>query len=280
LAEIGTNVEVGNITPLAVAAEKGADDAIGILLECGANPDNSGSSDRGPLYDALKSGNIEAVKLLVESGANVNGSDKMPKITPLHKAIKYKFLDAIELLIKHGADMYKEGYHEGSPFIYAVKNPPCEQILHFLYKCGVTMPKITFFSNSGLMYKDPGFYAAEIELQAIYKHIREAKLNILVDLLKEKNVIQEANPNSDIHISELQNSTDIKITPILLKQIRIDISDNLLDEKVFDDLSEEFNIKVSLSADMIKSSVLEGYDDAHQVTMGDMALMEAAENVV
>jgi uncharacterized protein len=91
------------ITPLMVAAKRGFDDIVEVLLDAGANPnakDSSSSLDEGrltALHLAAENGRASTCRILLEHAAD-------PNSTPLNYVCHSKSLAAVEQLLKHGAD--------------------------------------------------------------------------------------------------------------------------------------------------------------------------------
>jgi ankyrin repeat protein len=93
--------EVGDHTPLHLAAWSGHADAAEVLLAHGAKigaPDVCGWT---PLHTAAVRNHINVVKLLLAKGAEVNAKDRTGQ-TPLRLALKYRRPDIAELLRAHG----------------------------------------------------------------------------------------------------------------------------------------------------------------------------------
>ena len=89
--------------PLHLAAARGYEAAIMVLLEAGADPNARDIERRTPLHEAVKSGNVTAVNRLIECAAEVHYTDKEDK-TPLHHAASNGTVLIIEALSDWGAD--------------------------------------------------------------------------------------------------------------------------------------------------------------------------------
>jgi ankyrin repeat protein len=81
-----------------------------LLLTSGAepqksHPDHYGSSQGGPLYYAAWAGATDIVQLLIDAGADVNDSSAESAYTALHAAVRNGHLDVVEILLAHGANV-------------------------------------------------------------------------------------------------------------------------------------------------------------------------------
>ena len=89
-----------NLTPLHVAASRGQDEVIQLLLDYGA--DINGPSDVGewtPMVFAAYRGHFDAVRVLIKNGAGVTEADG----NPIHYAGQRKHKEICHLLVVHGA---------------------------------------------------------------------------------------------------------------------------------------------------------------------------------
>jgi ankyrin repeat protein len=96
------------LTPLMWAARSGAVDAMGTLLDGGADP---GVRDMAngwtPLFHAVHKGQAAAVRLLLERGVNPNTPARM--LRPLAMAAADRDPAIVRLLLAHGADPNARG---------------------------------------------------------------------------------------------------------------------------------------------------------------------------
>ena len=92
-------------TALFRAAERGIDQAVGLLLQAGADV-NRPSTRKGetPLMRAVNRGHESCVKLLLQAGADVNATCKQG-CTALFTAVEKHNHCLVELLINEGADV-------------------------------------------------------------------------------------------------------------------------------------------------------------------------------
>ncbi|ELR23194.1 uncharacterized protein ACA1_067780 [Acanthamoeba castellanii str. Neff] len=89
-------------TPLHLAAAKGHDSVVDVLLRMGAAVDPLDKDRVTPLHDAAMRGNVQCLRLLLAAQADPNHRD-VDGCTPLHKAANYGLANCVELLLAHGA---------------------------------------------------------------------------------------------------------------------------------------------------------------------------------
>lgn len=89
-------------TPLLTAANHGQAGAVDILLRAGADPCKCTDTGWSPLSIAAYKGHDEVVKLLLEEGAPTEEED--PTLSALLQAATKGLPETVELLLKHGAD--------------------------------------------------------------------------------------------------------------------------------------------------------------------------------
>ena len=68
-------MDVANIegdTVLHLAARRGANDILAVLLRKGANPDLKNKKSESPLHEAIRLKNVPAAQMLLRCGASVN----------------------------------------------------------------------------------------------------------------------------------------------------------------------------------------------------------------
>lgn len=89
-----------NLTPLHVAASRGKEQVIELLLDYGADVHGpTGEDTWTPVVFASYRGHIDAVRVLVEHGAGLTESDG----NPIHYAGQRKHKEICRLLVEHGA---------------------------------------------------------------------------------------------------------------------------------------------------------------------------------
>ena len=98
------NVVVNAETPLCVAAFVGSLECVSLLIEAGAQTDQSATDGATPLYAAAQNGHLEVVRFLVESGAKKDQSTTdAVGATPLYAAAENGHLEVVRFLIASGA---------------------------------------------------------------------------------------------------------------------------------------------------------------------------------
>jgi cytohesin len=90
--------------PLHIAARRGYDEMVRLLLESGADPNVTDERDKTPLHFAAQEGNIGALQVLLAGGARLNARDRAGN-TPLHDASVTGHLDVVKELMSAGADV-------------------------------------------------------------------------------------------------------------------------------------------------------------------------------
>jgi ankyrin repeat protein len=105
--------------PLHLAAEKGHNDVVKLLLEHKAEVDAKTESGETPLYLAAEKGHKDVAELLLSHGADVNAKDKNFGRTPLHEAAVFGHKDVVELLLAHGADINAKNKNGETPLRFA-----------------------------------------------------------------------------------------------------------------------------------------------------------------
>jgi uncharacterized protein len=92
-------------TPLGLAAFLGGPDAVRVLLEHGAAPDDDADNQFGirPVNAAAAAHDHETLRLLLEAGADPNARQQ-GGFTPLHSAAHTDDVELAKLLLAHGAD--------------------------------------------------------------------------------------------------------------------------------------------------------------------------------
>ena len=88
-------------TALKLAARKGLERCVEILLNHGADPNIPDNESYLPLHNAV--GNQDVVKLLINPTININ-SKTQEEETPLYLAVDHGSVDCAFILLEHGAD--------------------------------------------------------------------------------------------------------------------------------------------------------------------------------
>jgi ankyrin repeat protein len=103
-AAIGERTPEG-FTTLGLAAFLGGADAVRVLLEHGADPDDDAANPFGvrPVHAAAAAHDRETMRLLLEAGADANQRQR-GGFVPLHEAAHTDDVEMARLLLDHGAD--------------------------------------------------------------------------------------------------------------------------------------------------------------------------------
>ena len=121
LLEKGANLEsrgTNSRTPLAWAAYWGYDVVVGLLLEKGANLESQDTDSRTPLVLAACEGHDGVVGLLLEKGADLESQDTDSR-TPLVWAAYRGHAAVVGLLLEKGADLESRDMYLRTPLAWA-----------------------------------------------------------------------------------------------------------------------------------------------------------------
>jgi ankyrin repeat protein len=89
-----------NLTPVHVAASRGKEEVLRLLIDHGADVHGPSDADQWtPLVFAAYRGHVRAVKILIENGAGVTAADG----NPIHYAGQRKHKEICQILADHGA---------------------------------------------------------------------------------------------------------------------------------------------------------------------------------
>ncbi len=95
------------LTPLHLAAGYGHAGAVKLLLEAGASPRARSDSGTTPLYRAARSGSVPTMELLHAAGGGIN-EGTWDHWTPIFEAIEEEHVDAVRWLVQKGAKLNAE----------------------------------------------------------------------------------------------------------------------------------------------------------------------------
>ncbi len=113
LLELGANVQMREtrkgLSALKFALARGYEDVARLLLDHGADPNETDNLNRTPLIFAAGQGNIELVRLLLELGADPNIKDGYGN-APITVAEDTHHMEIRELLLEHGAQPVERFY--------------------------------------------------------------------------------------------------------------------------------------------------------------------------
>ena len=108
----------GNVTALELAAKRGYTNVVRTLLENGAKPESK-REQACLLHWAIKAGRTDTVMVLLDHGIDVNAriwlSNGIMVGTALQRASAAGQKDIVEILVSRGADINRRGGEYGSP---------------------------------------------------------------------------------------------------------------------------------------------------------------------
>eukprot|EP00729_Bicosta_minor_P007076 gene7076-biopygen14962 len=105
--------------PVLIAAQEGHINVVKLLLEHKADP-NQGMTDTGstPAFIAAQNGHVDVVKLLLEHNAEPNQATTDDGSTPVFIATQEGHFDAVKLLLEHKADPNQATTDDGSTPVF------------------------------------------------------------------------------------------------------------------------------------------------------------------
>lgn len=110
-------------SPLHLAAYSGNVEAARLLVDQGADVNETLPIGVAPLHCAAATGEVEIARLLLKAGADVNGTTSRG-LTPLHSAASEGHTEVAELLIAWGADLHARTHSGATALHYAVLSDP------------------------------------------------------------------------------------------------------------------------------------------------------------
>jgi len=200
LLEKGANIESitgGGRTPLSWAAEKGHEAVIKLLLEKGANIESKGIYGRTPLSWAAEKGHEAVVKLLLEKGVSIEST--VNSRTPLSWAAKEGHEAVVKLLLEKGANIESKDLDGQTPLSWASKKGR-EAVVKLLLEKGVNIESKDVYGRTPLRW------AAEKGHEAVVK------------LLLEKGANIESNVSSQMPLSWAVEKGHEAVVKLLLKK--------------------------------------------------------------
>lgn len=104
-----------------MAAEKGFDSCVDVLLSNGALPDIHDMTGLTPLILAARNGHVLVIKSLLAAGCKVNKPSFGIRATALHWAATNNHLDCVQALLEGGANTEMETVHRHTPLMLAAR---------------------------------------------------------------------------------------------------------------------------------------------------------------
>ena len=124
-------------TAIMVAAEKGYQDIVQMLVEAGANVNKKDPTHNTALILAAANNNADCVRILAQAGADVNADDLIYGETALHDAARKGNIAMAKILIEAGADLDAIYYKRNCPLMLAHQNGE-KDMEQFLLNSGAT----------------------------------------------------------------------------------------------------------------------------------------------
>lgn len=142
----GANPNIGNAadkTPVHYAAEKGLIEILELYIGWArASPNGKCSTGETPLHLAIRSGHVDAVRILLEAGADANESTADEYMGPeaeydypLHIACRKGRVDIAKALLEHDADVNVQDWYGATPLYRAVRSGN-EELVQLLLTAG------------------------------------------------------------------------------------------------------------------------------------------------
>jgi ankyrin repeat protein len=168
LLDRGANIEAQSIwseTPLVLASEHGHEAVVRILLDRGANIETRSTWLETPLVVAAKHGHEAVVRILLDRGANIETRSTCSE-TPLVVAANHGHVAVVRILLDRGANIEAQSLWSRTPLLFAAEHGH-EAVVRILLDRGANIEAQSIFSETPLVV------AAE--------HGHEAVVRILLD---------------------------------------------------------------------------------------------------
>ncbi|RMJ19326.1 hypothetical protein CDV36_000971 [Fusarium kuroshium] len=134
------------LTPLQLAAQKGADEIVHLLLNNGADVNIASLNNDPPLSLAIAGlCSLTTIQAMLDQGADPNAAGNLGK-RPLHAAATFSRMDVLELLISRGAQFSMKDGNGRSALMYALVSHSEEIFNYILDNCS---PDPTEQDNAG-----------------------------------------------------------------------------------------------------------------------------------
>jgi ankyrin repeat protein len=142
--------------PIHVAVEEKKSEIVRILLQHGANPNQSEEQVNYPIPDTLplmiaakNDADIETIEALVDAGSNLNMNWEF---TPLYIFASRGRLDAVSYLANHGADLHMRSFLAQGGAIHAAAYANHVEIVSFLINKGVSIDELGRYGMTPLIF--------------------------------------------------------------------------------------------------------------------------------
>ena len=155
------------MTPLMLAAEKGYDNVVTLLLAHEANVNAQDNYNWTALMVAAAKGHDNVVKVLLERGADVHAKNKSGK-TALMVAAEDGKLDVVTLLLVHKANVNAQDNDNWTALMIAAWNGH-DKVVNALLERGADVNAKNKSGKTALDYANEGKYTAIVKLLQPYK---------------------------------------------------------------------------------------------------------------
>lgn len=142
----GLTLQVGDKTPLIMAAQKNKTNILRWLLAEGAPVNQADKNNHTALMSACSAGTLETVSLLLQHGAKMDMTNNAG-MTPLLLAVINRNAGIVELLIKNGVPLFSDR-HEGFKALTLAVERTSVNIASLLLKAHVPVEPVRFIGNS------------------------------------------------------------------------------------------------------------------------------------
>jgi len=154
----------GNNAPLPLAAKEGSLEIVQLLVEAGADVNNSTMNGRTPVGSALSQapallfaaawGRLDIVEFLLASGADPNAIEEGDGVTPLQLAAWFNHPEIVTILLEYGAEVdIRRTDYEGMTGLQGAASSGATEVAELLIQAGadVNLQDLRF-GNTALIY--------------------------------------------------------------------------------------------------------------------------------
>ncbi len=225
-------------TPLAIACQNGHNKLVELLIELGADANQSFRDGDTALLKACNGYKpefvTEIVEVLLKHGANPNlftaGNDG-----PLHYAAMFGHFGAVKLLVQYGAKINFKGSYKRTPLIYAAADAAMPEMVKFLIESGADLNAKNESGENALFElitrDNPNTEVAEILIDSGLSIKIKSKLygtplhwaafcgrtNIVELLLKKAAKVNEKDKNGETAIIKAMSQNHMAIVKLLFE---------------------------------------------------------------